>query len=356
MFCANGGRAGEQQGDATMSLVIPVFIPHEGCGHRCLFCNQHTISGQAGPPVSGGEVEATIGRWLEQSRPEKRTGAEVAFYGGSFTGLPMGRQAELLAAVRPYRVQGTVRSVRLSTRPDLVDRGRIDWLVGHGVTTIELGVQSCDDEVLGRSNRGHTAADALRAGRLVRERGLRLGIQLMPGLPGETFRSLRHTAAEVIGLHPDFVRLYPALVLRGSGLERLYHGGGYRPLSLGRAVAWTAYLKKRFDDRGIGVVRMGLHPSEDLERALVAGPYHPAFGELVQARLMLHQTRRLLTGLPDGPPVTLVINPRDQSVFRGPRSHNLARLRQLGLADRFTLRTDPHQPRQTVGLGGEAVG
>lgn len=335
-----------------MPLVIPIFIPHEGCSHRCLFCNQHTISGRSGPPVSGADVEATIRRWLEHTRPEKRIGAEVAFFGGSFTGLSADRQAELLAAVHPYRVRGLVRSVRLSTRPDLVDRGRIDWLVERGVTTIELGVQSCDDEVLGRSNRGHTAADAIRASRLIGERGLRLGIQLMPGLPGENFRSLRQTTAEVIGLRPDFVRLYPALVLQGSGLERLYHQGGYRPLSLGRAVAWTAYLKKRFDDRGIGVVRMGLHPSEDLEQALVAGPYHPAFGHLVQARLMLHRTRRVLAGLPDGPPVTLVINPRDQSVFRGPHSHNLARLRQLGLSDRFTLRTDPHQPRHTVGLGG----
>ena len=179
---------------------------------------------------------------------------------------------------------------------------------------------------------------------------MRLGLQLMLGLPGENFRILRRTADAVIRLRPDFVRIYPALVLRGSGLETLYHQGGYRPLSLGRAVAWAAYLKKRFDCEGIRVVRMGLQPTAALERALVAGPHHPAFGQLVLARLMLAQTRRLLAGVPDGGRFALVIADQDQSIFRGPQSANLNRLRQLGLLDRFVLRTDPAQPRQTLRL------
>lgn len=339
-------------GNGVKSLVVPVFIPHEGCPHRCLFCNQRTISGQGGTPMTGAEVAATIRTWLAQTRPENRDRVQVAFYGGSFTALPTERQIELLAAVQPFFQEGSVEAIRLSTRPDAIDPDRLDLLLRHRVSTVELGAQSCDDQVLRRSHRGHSAADIVSAAGQIKERGLRLGIQLLPGLPGETFRSLRWTTAEVIRLRPDFVRLYPALVLRGSGLERLYHRGGYRPLSLGRAVVYTAFMKKRFDDQGIGVVRMGLQPSDELARSLVAGPYHPAFGELVQARLMLQRTRRALVGVDASSPVTLVIAARDQSVFRGLRSANLHRLRELGLLDRFSLRIDPAQPRQTVCIGG----
>ncbi|MCL2790030.1 MAG: radical SAM protein [Desulfobulbus sp.] len=336
-----------------MALVIPVFIPHEGCPHRCLFCNQHRISGQAGPPCPGAEVGATIQAWLARTRLPRRAQAEVAFYGGSFTCLPAARQAELLVAVRPFRQQGLVQSIRLSTRPDAIDDERLDLLARHQVSVVELGAQSCDDEVLRRSGRGHDAAAIAAASALIRERGMRLGLQLMPGLPGEDFRSLRRTADAVICLRPDFVRIYPTLVLRGSGLERLHRLGRYRPLSLIRAVAWTAYLKKRFDCEGIEVVRMGLQPSTELTRALVAGPHHPAFGELVMARLMFNQTRSLLAGIPASDTAALVIAAQDQSIFRGPRSANLRRLRQLGLLARLVLWTDPAQPRQTLRLLAE---
>lgn len=335
-------------GNGFKSLIIPVFIPHEGCPHRCLFCNQHTISGQVGTPVTGAEVEATIRAWLTRTRPENRDRVQVAFYGGSFTALPPERQIELLTAVQPFLREDWVGTIRLSTRPDAIDPDRLDLLLRHRVSIVELGAQSCDDQVLRRCHRGHSAADIVAAAGQIKERGLWLGIQLLPGLPGETFGSLRRTTAEVLRLRPDFVRLYPALVLRGSGLERLYHRGGYRPLSLGRAVVYTAFMKKRFDDQGIGVVRMGLQPSDELARSLVAGPYHPAFGELVQARLMLQRTRRALLGVDASSPVTLTIAARDQSIFRGPRSANLHRLRELGLLDRFSLRIDPAQPRWTV--------
>lgn len=334
-----------------MSLIIPLFIPHEGCPHRCLFCNQHSISSRNQPPITGAEVAATIGEWLARAKPERRLQAQVAFYGGSFTGLPAARQTELLTAVQPFLHRGEVQSIRLSTRPDYIDRDCLALLVSYGVTTVELGVQSCDDRVLRQAGRGHSTADSLEASRLIKEQGLQLGWQLMPGLPGEDDWSLRRTIAATLQTRPDFARIYPALVLRGSGLERLYHCSGYQPLSLGRAVVLAAFMKKRFDDQGIGVVRMGLQSSATLERDLVAGPWHPAFGELVKARLMLQQTRRALTHATDAAQVVLVINDRDQSIFRGPGSANLRRLRELGLTKRFTLRLDPDQPRQTVGIG-----
>ncbi|ADW16264.1 Radical SAM domain protein [Desulfobulbus propionicus DSM 2032] len=335
-----------------MPLVIPIFIPHEGCPHRCIFCDQRRISGQVAPPVDSNGVAETIRVWLARSRPDRRERVQVALYGGSFTGLPVERQRELLAAVQPFRRHGLVQEIRLSTRPDLIDSGRLDLLEEYGVSIVELGAQSCDDRVLRLAGRGHGGAAVEDAARQLRERGFGLGIQLMLGLPGDSFRILRQTVATVVSLRPAFVRLYPVLVVRGSGLERLYHRGGYRPLSLGRAVVLTAYMKKRFDDQGIGVVRMGLQPSPELERAVVAGPYHPAFGELVKARLMLRQARRLLAGVQPSTPVTLVIAERDQSIFRGPRSANLERLRQLGLLDRFVLRADPNQPRQAIAIGG----
>ena len=331
-----------------MPLVIPIFIPHEGCPHCCIFCNQHSISGHSAAPVTPQDVQESITTWLDRCQPKNRDQVQVAFYGGSFSGLPAKRQAELLGAVRPFLDQGQVQEIRLSTRPDYIDSERLALLVRHRVGIIELGAQSCDDRVLQQAGRGHNSAAIAAAAQLIRAHGIRLGIQLMLGLPGDQFQTLRRTVQEVIRLQPNFVRLYPVLVLKGSGLEGLYLQGEYRPLSLGKAVALTAYMKKRFDDQGIQVVRMGLQPTVDLERALVAGPFHPAFGHLVNSRLMLNQARRALATAPGTDRVALVIADRDQSVFRGIRSANMRRLQQLGLLERFSLHTDPNQPRQTV--------
>ncbi len=335
-------------------LVIPIFIPHEGCPHCCIFCNQHQISGQGATAVRPEDIGPTIEAWLERSRFGRHGQVQVAFYGGSFTGLPLERQQALLAAVQPFIQKGLVQEIRLSTRPDYIDQERLDLLARHGVGTIELGVQSCDDHLLQLAGRGHSCRDTLRAAALIKAAGFRLGIQLMLGLPGQGFASLRRTVTQVIGIQPDLVRLYPVLVLKGSGLATLYRRNQYRPLSLQRAVLQAAYMKKRFDDQGIRVVRMGLHPGPELERSLVAGPYHPAFGELVKSRLMLRQTRRVLADLADGEKGILVINDRDQSIFRGVHSWNMQRLRQLGLLDRMTLQSDPNQPRETVRLLAEA--
>ena len=329
-------------------LVIPIFIPHEGCPHHCLFCNQHSITGQAGQAVSADEVAASIAGWLSYANQARRDRVEVAFYGGSFTGLLPARQEALLAAVQPFLDQGLVHGIRLSTRPDYIDVERLALLQRYRVTTVELGVQSCDDAVLHRARRGHVSAAVASAAGLIQEYGFALGIQLMLGLPGERFQSLRRTVTQVIAFKPDFVRLYPVLVLRGSGLETMYHKGGYVPLSLGKAVVCAAWMKKRFDEDGIGVVRMGLQPTRDLMAALVAGPFHPAFGELVKSRLMLQQIRRILATAGQDEQVILQIAEQDRSIFCGQKGANLKRLHELGLAGRFVLRADPHQARSTL--------
>jgi histone acetyltransferase (RNA polymerase elongator complex component) len=332
-----------------MPLVIPVFIPHEGCPHRCVFCNQNRISGQAAQVrVHGADVREQIETWLGYSGKKNGERREVAFYGGSFTALPHTRQEELLGAVRPFLVSGAVGSIRLSTRPDAITPGIVSFLRGRGVTLVELGVQSMDDELLALAGRGHSARQVREAVGVLRDGELAVGVQLMIGLPGETRKSLRRTVKQVLALRPDCVRLYPVLILEGSQLAGFYRQGSYRPLSLAAAVALVAWMKERFGAQNIPVIRMGLQPGSELEKALLAGPYHPAFGEMVLSRLMFRRTRALLAGVVPGRRVTLSIAQKDLSVFQGVGSCNSRRLRELGLLEKFSLVADPRQARNTV--------
>jgi histone acetyltransferase (RNA polymerase elongator complex component) len=206
-----------------------------------------------------------------------------------------------------------------------------------------------NDAVLAAARRGCTAADTKRAMAVLQQAGLEIGIQLLLGLPGDSRTSLRCTVEQIIALRPDFVRLYPLLVLRGSGLAELYRQGQYQPLSLAKAVLLAAFMQERFERAGIRTVRMGLQAGPELEDSLLAGPWHPAFGELVKSRLMLKQTRKLLAQAKGGH-ICLRISSRDQSVFRGLKSANLDRLRQLGLWQDAVLTADPEQLRGTVRL------
>lgn len=330
-----------------MASIIPIFIPHEGCPHSCIFCNQNSISGSSIQRVTPVEVTETIATWLDRYLVKQAHPVQVAFYGGSFTGLEPQRQQELLDAVTPFMDQGRVHQVRLSTRPDYIDQDKLDLLKKFRVDIVELGVQSLDDTVLRYSGRGHSKEDVYTAVDSLKKGSFQVGMQLMLGLPGQTFRSLRQTVRQTILLQPDFVRIYPVLVVKGSGLEKAYQKGVYTPLSLGKAVLQAAYMKKNFDREGIRVIRMGLQPGDSLEHSLLAGPYHPSFGEMVLSRLMLKQTRALLQGQKDAYPA-LVINSKDMSIFKGIRSVNMYRLSELGMLDWFTLQTDDSQPRYQV--------
>jgi histone acetyltransferase (RNA polymerase elongator complex component) len=272
---------------------------------------------------------------------------QAAFYGGSFTALPRSRQEELLNAAAPFLKSGQVQSLRLSTRPDCMDAAQAAFLHAHGVATVELGTQSMNDDVLAFAKCGHTAADTERAIAVLRAAGLEIGLQFLLGLPGDNRSSLRRTIGRVIALRPNFVRIYPLLVLCGSGLAALWQQGRYMPLSLGKAVVFATFMKERFEQAGIPVVRTGLQAGAELEAALLAGPWHPAFGELVSSRLMLRQTRKLLAQA-QTERVTLRINDRDQSVFRGLKSANISRLKQLDIWRRIILRTAPELPRGLI--------
>jgi len=315
-------------------LVIPIFIPHRGCPHDCLFCNQQKISGhdreEARPPIA-----LTIDVWLE--RKKDRHQVQVAFFGGSFTCLPKSEQAAMLSAVQPYIAAGKVDTIRLSTRPDCIDAGVCALLKEYNVGVVEIGTQSLSDAVLQKSLRGHTAHETRHAFRLLKAAGIQVGLQLMPGLPGETSASFLRGIDEVIGLQPSFVRLYPALVVKGSGLETLYHAGRYRPLSLKKAIALTARCYQKLTEAGIRVVRMGLQPSALLEENVVAGPYHPAFGELVQSRLWLKKIRAGLVALGPEQKLFIHISEKDMSAVVGMKKQNTKRLDALGFSGRFTI-------------------
>lgn len=330
-----------------MGLVIPIFISHQGCPHQCLFCNQHAISGaDRGRAINDAEIKRTINEWLSRSPGRKEV--QVAFYGGSFTCLPREEQVLLLKAVQPYMVEGQVASIRLSTRPDCVNDEIVTLLHKFGVKTVELGVQSLDDKVLRAALRGHSAQESRRAVKTLKKAGIQVGVQLLPGLPGESTTSFLNTVADAITLGPDLIRIYPAVVVRGSALAKMFQDGIYTPLSLNKAIVLTGKARARFQEAGIPVVRMGLQPSEKLEMQLVAGPYHPAFGELVNSRDWFKRIREKLFALKDGQNVVIYISNRDYSAIAGMKRTNIKRFEQLGYKGRFTFIPEKSRERGSI--------
>ncbi len=261
--------------------TIPIFTPEMACPFRCVFCNQQKISGHLEAPDFAA-VHRTITAYLQSFKVKNRR-VEVGFFGGTFTGIPVSVQEGYLSAVQPFLKEGTVQGIRLSTRPDYIDASVLNRLKRYGVTTIELGAQSLDDEVLRASRRGHTANQVKTASAMIRKAGFRLGLQMMIGLPGDTLSKALSTADTIILLGAADVRIYPALVIRDTVLHRWFRQGRYHPLSLEEAVAWSKALLLKFEDAGIHVIRLGLHPSEGLldGSAFVAGPFHLSFRELV---------------------------------------------------------------------------
>jgi histone acetyltransferase (RNA polymerase elongator complex component) len=306
-------------------LVIPVFAPQEGCPHRCVYCDQGTITGVTSPNWSRASLQAHVEDFLARSR---RYPVEVAFYGGSFTLLPQTRQAFYLEAVQGFLQQGRVQSLRLSTRPDAVSARNLRFLHAMGVSTVELGVQSLNDRVLAASARGYTNMEVLQATGLLRDYGFHVGFQLMPGLPGEDRATFLETIDKSAAVRPDFVRLYPTVVLRGTLLEDLYRRGFYRPLSLPEAVDWCKEALLRFSRNSIPIIRMGLQTSPTLERpgAIVAGPHHPAFGQLVKSALWYDRIFPDLAEVSRRTPEPIIrVHPSDLADVRGHRNGNLSR-------------------------------
>ena len=323
--------------------ILPMFIPHLGCPHACVFCNQKRISGAQHPATA-----ADVSLALRALSPEQQ-GVEAAFYGGSFTALPTEQQRSLLEAVQPFRADGTVSAIRLSTRPDAIDDEKLTLLAELGVTTIELGAQSMSDDVLNCCGRGHTAADTLRVSALVRERGFHLILQMMTGLPGSSMETDVDTARKIAALHPDGVRIYPTVILRDTPLYDLWRSGDYAEHSVEDAVAVCAEIVPIFDAAGIPVIRLGLNPTDDLSGGdAAAGAYHPALGELVRSRIFLNSARSLLSSADRGADVTLAVSGSSLSQMIGQHRGNLAALKEEFCLRSLRVIADEAVPRGKV--------
>jgi len=265
--------------------IIPLFIPHMGCPNDCVFCNQNTITASAGP-INVEEVREMMESRLKNLQPLGIETIEAAFFGGSFTGLPLDLQQELLGAVLPYKQSGQIQKIRLSTRPDYINQLILDLLQSYSVDIIELGVQSFDDRVLSLSNRGHTVEQTLDACRLIKENGFSLGIQLMLGLPGDSKETALKSAVKTVEIKPDFVRIYPTVILAGSRLAEMFHQGFYIPLKTDEAIIIAKEMVRLFDRENIPVIRIGLKSTDNICTANdLAGAYHPAFRQLVEGAL-----------------------------------------------------------------------
>ena len=262
--------------------MIPFFIPHVGCPYVCTFCNQSRITGQSGiSHLTPAYIKDTITEYVGSKRNDKYW--EVAFYGGSFTAIHTDLQHQLLAPASEMLKSGIIDGIRCSTRPDAVGDEAITLLQSYGVKTVELGVQSMNYDILVDAKRGHTAEEVVEAVARLKKRGMTVGVQLLPGLKGETWETILETAIAVVKLEPDFVRIYPVLVIENTELADQYRAGEYEPLSTEQAITYCAFLKEWFESHNIEVIRTGLQSTDELNSgdSLVAGPYEPAMGELV---------------------------------------------------------------------------
>ncbi len=304
--------------------IIPVFVPHLGCPNDCVFCNQRRISGHIEPATA-----QTVKNAIEEAAAltPKGTKRQLAFYGGSFTAIPEARQIELFEAAQPYLENGTISSIRLSTRPDAIDEAVLKRLEKYGVTVVELGAQSMSDKVLTLSGRGHDSAAVENASRLVRAAGFKLILQMMTGLPGDSDESCIETVRRIIALEPDGVRIYPTVIVRDTVLCDLWRAGSYKEHTVEDAVRVCAKIVPMFEAAGIPIIRMGLNPTEDLSGGdALGGAYHPALGELVHSRIMLQKARELLAGTPPQSRVTLGVNRSDVSKMVGQHRCNVKAL------------------------------
>jgi len=302
--------------------IIPVFIPHLGCPHDCVFCNQKRISGSLLPACPEDVVrEIEVGL-------EKCAVAELAFYGGSFTAIPISEQRALLDAAQPYLLDGRISSIRLSTRPDAISGEILDMLWEKGVRTIELGSQSMVDSVLAASWRGHTAGDTERAAEMIKSRGFSLILQMMTGLPGSDRECDIRTARSIATLRPDGVRIYPTVIIRDTALADMWRAGEYAEHSVEDAVETCSEILPIFEAAGIPVIRLGLNPTDELSGGdALGGAYHPALGEMVKSRIFLKKAREKLSIAEPGSNVIIGVHPSCISQMTGQKRCNVVALK-----------------------------
>lgn len=314
--------------------IIPIFVPHLGCPNDCIFCNQKSISGQKSN-MTKEKAKEIIENYLK-SIDKENAQIEIAFFGGSFTAIEEERQEELLQVASEFVKSGQVESIRVSTRPDAIDKKILKRLKKYKVKTIELGVQSSNNYILKRINRGHTFEDVKKAAKLIRWNGFRLGVQMMVGLPESTTIDEINTAKELIKLKPKMVRIYPVLVIKNTPLEKELEKGTYKPLTVVQAVEVCKEIVRLFHDKNIDIIRIGLQPTDEISEPgsekseVVAGPYHPAFRQLVESAMwydaIVGKIKRLNVKVKE---VEVTVNPVDANNVIGHKKENVKNLKEL---------------------------
>jgi histone acetyltransferase (RNA polymerase elongator complex component) len=311
-------------------LIVPIFIPNQGCPHRCVFCDQEKITSQPARPMDGQTVRELLDQARRSGSFSRRKHREIAFYGGTFGNLPEKTMRELLGVVAPYLREGIFHSVRVSTRPDSLDGKKAALLKDLGVSTVELGTQSMDDEVLAMTRRGHTAGDTERTADLLMQQGFRVGIQLMPGLPGDSAERFSATVQKVIRMKPNMVRLYPVVVIRGTELAQWFESGRYQALAMEEAVRICAGSCLRLEEAGITVIRVGLMASACLREKgqVLAGPWHESFGHLVRSEIYQRRIEAFLPGPGEAKRICIRIPSKDIALLRGHRNEGIRRIEE----------------------------
>lgn len=328
---------------------ISIFVTHVGCPHMCAFCNQHTITGNSEIPHAE-DVKRICSKALEQITDPQET--EIAFFGGSFTAVPREYMLELLQAASEFVGEGKFKGIRISTRPDYIDKSVLDILKEYGVTSIELGAQSLCDEVLDANERGHSEKDVIDASTLIKSYGFELGLQMMVGLYKSSEDRELYTVKRIIDIEPKTVRIYPVVVLEGTKLAELFKKGDYKLMPFETVSALCAKMLKMFYGAGIDVIKLGLHSSELVEKSIVAGYYHPAFSEIVQSRLFLEAIKSEITDNKENI-IEIAVNRRSYSVAAGHKKSNINALKELGIDCRMI--TDDSLSRQEIKINGEII-
>ena len=315
--------------------IIPIFVPHLGCPNDCIFCNQKSISGQK-TEMTKEKAKEIIDNYLKSiKKGNENVKIEIAFFGGSFTAIKEEKQEELLKVAYEYVKTGEVESIRISTRPDAINKEILKRLKKYGVKTIELGVQSANNYILKRINRGHSFEDVKKASKLIRRYGFRLGHQMMVGLPESTRLDEINTAKQLIKLKPKMVRIYPTLVIKNTKLEKEYEEGIYKPLSVVQTVETCKDLVRMFADKKIDIIRVGLQTTDEISEPgsknseVVAGPFHPALRQLVESAMwydaIVGKIKKLNVKVKE---VAVTVNPADSNNVIGHKKENVIKLKE----------------------------
>ena len=323
---------------------IPIFISHFGCPNSCVFCNQKKINGRE-TDVTMEDLRNTIEMYLETL--PKKSKKEVAFFGGTFTGISMGLQKEYLETAYEYIKKGEIDGIRLSTRPDCINYEIVEQLKKYGVTTVELGVQSLDEEVLIATERYYPVRVVEEACKILKEYGIKLGIQLMVGLPKSTFDSDYETAKKVLEMKPDMVRIYPTLVIKNTKMEQMFYQKEYIPLSLEEAIERTKKIMALLESNGINIIRVGLQPSEDLREdgVVLGGPFHPAFRELVETEIYHNFFKKIIEKEKE---LNIIANEKSISKLVGIKKANKLRLKEY-----FNIKIDNSIEQENLIVNGK---